>query len=508
MANDNLHIMANVIGTTIVTDENGRDLSSGITVEGLLPNRLYFRINAADGQYNYIDAGKIADDISSITNSVNTKASKGYVDNIKSDLNETDNIINNNVLDLQDKLDDKVDKVVYDDFINSNECITKDDINILSADINARVKVEDLDAFQKKIISAIEDGEKSPIGRLNYVVDNHTKTIESIKASIEELRKASNELSGTSTEDKETINKQIEEIVNQLSNKLELDSLDGIIDSINAINDRIAAISNGYTLINSKFDNYASNAVVDTKINSVKTSITNIKSIIDTKADIDSLENRATKMEVENLKKKVNKLSETTDKIPALETKHVNLSKVVDTKVNKADFINEITRLDTNLCDKADIDVYGSVDKLEYNLGKLSDENKAALTQLNCNIEAVKTEVVSDTQNLIGLTTTHTNRLNNIDSQIQSLVNKDREITNTLKNEWIRIMTRDEYINLPKDPYYTDGRLNPNALQPNVIYLLMKYNKPDAIYIGSVLIAKASTEIGSTGFTYTFPIVF
>jgi hypothetical protein len=36
----------------------------------------------------------------------------------------------------------------------------------------------------------------------------------------------------------------------------------------------------------------------------------------------------------------------------------------------------------------------------------------------------------------------------------------------------------------------------------------MKSNKPYALYIGSTLIAKAEEKIGSTGFAYTFPIIF
>ena len=48
---------------------------------------------------------------------------------------------------------------------------------------------------------------------------------------------------------------------------------------------------------------------------------------------------------------------------------------------------------------------------------------------------------------------------------------------------------------------------NPFAKQPNVVYMLVRYNKPIAIYIGDILIAKAEQK-GSVGFTYTFPIVF
>jgi hypothetical protein len=68
-------------------------------------------------------------------------------------------------------------------------------------------------------------------------------------------------------------------------------------------------------------------------------------------------------------------------------------------------------------------------------------------------------------------------------------------------------MTPEEYKNLPTDPYYGDGSINPYAKQPNVLYMLVRYNKPIAVYIGDVLIAQAEQK-GSVGFAYSFPISF
>jgi hypothetical protein len=69
-------------------------------------------------------------------------------------------------------------------------------------------------------------------------------------------------------------------------------------------------------------------------------------------------------------------------------------------------------------------------------------------------------------------------------------------------------MTPEEYNRMSDNPTYANGKINPNGKQPNVIYFLVKYNKPYAIYIGKILIAKAEEKIGSQGFAYTFPIVF
>ena len=40
-----------------------------------------------------------------------------------------------------------------------------------------------------------------------------------------------------------------------------------------------------------------------------------------------------------------------------------------------------------------------------------------------------------------------------------------------------------------------------------IIYLIVDFNKPKAIYIGDILVAQAEQK-GSVGFAYTFPIVF
>ena len=77
-----------------------------------------------------------------------------------------------------------------------------------------------------------------------------------------------------------------------------------------------------------------------------------------------------------------------------------------------------------------------------------------------------------------------------------------------MKQQWVRVMTPEEYKKLPPvGSTYGDGKPNPYAKQPNVIYMLVRYNKPISVYIGDVLIAQAEQK-GQTGFAYNFPIVF
>lgn len=51
-----------------------------------------------------------------------------------------------------------------------------------------------------------------------------------------------------------------------------------------------------------------------------------------------------------------------------------------------------------------------------------------------------------------------------------------------------------------------DNLLESGNIISTTIYLVLKENSPEALYVGTVLIAKK--EEGSKGFTYNFPIIF
>ena len=103
--------------------------------------------------------------------------------------------------------------------------------------------------------------------------------------------------------------------------------------------------------------------------------------------------------------------------------------------------------------------------------------------------------------------TAHEKKIKQQDEQITILKETDEKLNKLASNEWIRVMTPDDYDRLPSNPNYADGTKNPTAKQPNVLYMLVKYNRPVALYIGTVLIAKAQ-ENGSISFVYEFPIIF
>ena len=71
-----------------------------------------------------------------------------------------------------------------------------------------------------------------------------------------------------------------------------------------------------------------------------------------------------------------------------------------------------------------------------------------------------------------------------------------RDIKKSAERQWIEVLTPEQYKRLPS-----------SAIEPNKIYMCIKYNKPYAMYVGSVLIAQRDSK-SSTGFAYTFPLTF
>ena len=61
MSTNDITQEANVIGTTIISTQDGYDPE--YNVNGLIPNTLYFRLDAGDGHFNYINANSITQSI-------------------------------------------------------------------------------------------------------------------------------------------------------------------------------------------------------------------------------------------------------------------------------------------------------------------------------------------------------------------------------------------------------------------------------------------------------------
>ena len=99
----------------------------------------------------------------------------------------------------------------------------------------------------------------------------------------------------------------------------------------------------------------------------------------------------------------------------------------------------------------------------------------------------------------------HKLQLTEQDKKIKNLEETAVNHTEQLKQSWVRIMSTKEYNKLVTPP--DNAPYNERYKYPNTLYFIVDYNKPKAVYIGDILIAKAEGK-GPNGFAYNFPISF
>lgn len=149
-----------------------------------------------------------------------------------------------------------------------------------------------------------------------------------------------------------------------------------------------------------------------------------------------------------------------------------------------------------------------------FNRGIQEVNNKVNTVETNTNadIDALHELICSIRQNtstqISELTTNsvdHEQQLAEQENKIKYLEDASQQYNEQLKQTWVRVMSTKEYNKLVMPP--DNVPYNSRYRYPNTLYFIVDYNKPKAVYIGDILIAKAK-DSGSNGFAYSFPIVF
>jgi uncharacterized phage infection (PIP) family protein YhgE len=496
---------ANIIGETIISDANGIDVEYGIG--GLYPNTMYFRIRTGD-EYNYICAGKISESLQNINDRVSSKANSTDLSILKNESDDYDSAINSRLDDIESQLNEKVNQSTYDDFVEKHDCDKyNESISYIESQLNEKVDTSAFGKFKDDVKESLT-GDNSIFGSIAVKVESNEDDINKIKEDIKALQIVSDALSDKSAI--EAIKLQIELLETELNKKLVASNLTPLREDITKLGERIDTVNSRINTVNGNLDNKASKIYVQTELAPIKSDISKINVELASKINVDQLNKKASKDDVGNLVTNIKRLSNTYDEsIKSLEKRCKLVESDIDTKADDIEIKKELNKINTVLTDKADkAELYSEINGVETRVTRLEETCEDLQHDLKCNLSSVKTDIIATDTKFNDLKTTYTNKLNSIDDKIKSLTEKDREITQQLKNEWIRVMTPEEYNRLPKNPYYANGSINPNAVQPNTIYFLVKYNRPYALYIGSTLIAKAEEKGGNIGFTYTFPIVF
>lgn len=513
MSNVNNNNEANVIGAAIIATSEGKDPEYDIV--GLMPGSMYFRIDNGEGGFNYIEAGKISQSLKSIDSAMSSKADSSVVEELKNDLEDGVESFNTQIKEIHKTLDDKVDLNDYDAdmSLDKSKFASKSDLNALKTQVNSKIDASYLEPFKDEVIEAISGDPNDPeseqstvVGSIKVNVRYHSKKIAELENLIKSLE---NNIDDTTDEDVvELINVQIESLKNEIQKELNNKASAEYVDNaVRPVKTDLESLTARVKIVSDSLNKKATNLYVQNEISTVNDTISELRSAVNSKASVDQLSRKASKDELTVVSDKVNRISNTVNKLSNVENDQKLLAESLKTKADTSDVETLKTNMTAALSNKADIvDVNRKINGLDTRVTTL--ENADNVEDFKESISSLSNDIKTVERKFDGLTNTQKSKLDSHDKQIENLKITDNDIKQQLKHEWIRIMTPEEYNRLPIKPTYSDGSKNPNALQPNVIYFLVKYNKPYALYIGSTLIAKTEEKIGSQGFTYTFPIVF
>lgn len=318
--------------------------------------------------------------------------------------------------------------------------------------------------------------------------------------------------------DKKANNDYVANLESTIYNKADKTSLNNIEDRINALNKSLT----NYVTVESLKDITGDVTDINTKLSKKadKTALDELSETVQLKADVSQID-------------EINKKFESIDSvdIEGVDTKLSSLTLSVD-KLNKKMDINSsdlkkkadlsyVERIDTDLkraTTKLDIIVETKADKTEL-LTKANKSDLEALSNtniiINNNISQLRKSIdtkasksdleakVSELQHAISdLYTIEKNDIRLVNSKIinleRNITRMDESITAISKanKDWIQVLTPEQYKRLPT-----------SRIDPAKLYMCIKYGKPYALYIGTVLIAERNVE-ESTGFAYTFPLTF
>lgn len=505
---DKLQVTAQITGGSVFfATEEGLDPEYIEISENadLLPNGMYIRLEGSDGSVAYISAFEIDKAIGIIGEMSMSKANKADVDTVVADLEnkasvadlelintELSNKASNVDLDtIKDSIKNKVDKSVVDALISQlNLKANKSEVENLSSLINAKVDNETIQELSQVVYSKADN-----------------TTVESLKNDVKALQKTLGSVDNESSI--EAIRNQIEHLNSEINKRLTIDDLTSINSNITSLNTATHTIRTQIDSIDTNLNKKATTTYVQGQVNELNHAITSLAQVVDTKANKSVVDTKANKADVDKLIKTVSGINTTVnDTLAEIDEKCDEVYAALENKVNREEFTSTVEELSTTIFNKANkAEVDNALNKVNHKVNNLIDTNDATHEAIYNKIDEVECDLNNNLSSLQATVNNQNRQITNQANQISKLQQTDREVNEQLKTEWVRVMTPEEYNRLAPVGNTINGKPNPYAKQANILYMLVRYNKPYAIYIGEVLIAKAEQK-GSVGFAYTFPISF
>ena len=476
-----------VIGGTVIKATSAGSDPDFPSVTGLLPDGLYIRLENADGTHAYVQAFEIDKALGVIAGMTADKADTGTVEALSVELDSKASIT---AVDLmQSDIDAKASKA--DVLAIENQLETKADaelVELLSDEVETKANATDVEALTASVETKA-----------------NATDVEALQAEVKVLQEA---LGGLNNESSiAAIQNQINYLNTEIQKRLTVDDLTPINTAITAIDTTVAASTEKVNQFEATLKKKADTVWVQGQINELNGAITPLASKLPTKADKSELAAKASKSDLDAVVKKVNNLSVTlTDKVTVLEDSYADLNTNVSKKVNKTAFDTAVDTLTTAIDTKVDKANFNTtVNQLSSRIADVESDNDSIETNVSESIYEIECEMNNALTEMRTSINNQTKQITQQNTKISKLEQSSSSAAEQLKQSWVRVLTTNDYKKLRPAP---DGvPYNDRYKYPNIVYLVVDFNKPKAIYIGDILVAKAE-QSGSIGFAYTFPIVF
>jgi hypothetical protein len=406
---------------------------------------------------------------------------------------------------MQSDIDAKASKA--DVLAIENQLETKADaelVDLLSDEVETKANADEVAALTTAIETKANADEVAALTTAIETKANATD-VEALQAEVKVLQEA---LGGLNNESSiAAIQNQINYLNTEIQKRLTIDDLTPINKAITAIDTTVAASTEKVNQFDAALKKKADTVWVQGQINELNGAITPLASKLPTKADKSELAAKASKSDLDAVVKKVNNLSVTlTDKVTVLEDSYADINANVSKKVNKTTFdtaVETLTNAVDAKVDKANFNT--TVNQLSSRIAEVENDNDSIETNVSDSIYEIECEVNNALTEMRASINNQTKQITQQNTKISKLEASSSTSTEQLKQKWVRVLTTNEYKKLGTPP--AGVSYNDRYKYPNVVYFVVDFNKPKAIYIGDILIAKAE-QSGSIGFAYTFPIVF
>jgi hypothetical protein len=460
---------------------------------------MYIRLEGSDNSTAYISASEIDSILNTIRQSTVEKVNQIYdalkddttsdteIEFIKSEL--ATKVSSTDFTKLLNTVAGKAEQSAIDSIIETiNDKADKTVLQALKEEVDSKPEITDIEAVVEQILKSTT-----------------IKEVTLLAQDVDVLKNSINSL--VDTEVIAGINQKINEIEQKIINKLGDTDLSIITSKIVDIYKRIDDINNKLIIHDNILNKKASTAYVNTKISEVNTDLVSVKNSLNYKADKADVIVKANKTDLDTVTKRVaNLISDVTTLQNSYTTSNNNIYGKLAEKADKKKFEEELNRINTALSNKANISVSNDVANVVSSFAELSKHYKEKYIELKQDVLDLECDLNNYNSSFIQKDNELSNSIiacNDKIDKIESTINTQSE---QLKYPCIRVLSTREYNRLTKLPSYVDY-YSPYYIYPNILYFVVDFNKPKAIYIGDVLIAKAEIK-GSIGFAYTFPISF